>query len=1171
MFKTTESGEIIFETFLSGFFPTSVKQSGENFIITKRVGTGGTYTTAIVEIDNSGNIVFESSIPDGGNANDVLVLENNKYFVSGGTQPCGCGGSWDARATLFSSSEVEWSNSFCVNCGCSCNVGDEMHQESIDVGSGIIVCGKAGTGGSYSYGQDDGYLIKYDYAGNHLWTQIHGENDKYTSYMSIEESDNNIIGVGRYIDDEAVMTEEPADIWVVKSDLDGNIIWEKNIGDPDTPEVGYDIMLTDYGTYIISGVINEYNDASQIWLVELDSEGYLLHDTIIETSYSHARIGHQSLLMNEDNELFVIYRDDNNIYISKFQMYNENLDQSCLSDTSYTEATACDSYDWNGETYNESGTYDYSVTTYNNNFSLDFNNQNDWISIPPINTGNNYTLQIWAEFPLPITLDGHNTFFSDWNLGGEADITHLFFHNICGLGIGDQFASGNCNVSGVYGTGFMPSSVSNGWHLITAVSEPNQTTFYIDNQNVGSVNHSVSSHIVAIGNNGGGNGVAPQNTGNIDMPTIWDYSLSTEEIEQHLNCPPTGGEAGLISFWDFEEVNGNIALDQTGNENHGTINGAIYSTDVPEQSCQLTTVNGCDSVAVLDLTIIQPDTSFAEITACESYEWNGQTYTESGNYIFSSQYSAATAEIFLCSCGWGGYFNEWFSLTLADGITTEYFCENTSGWCPETPTGTWINPNDNISLLGLEITNVINNSSNFFSSTWDSQTNIITISNNYDLGQYGNNALITMSYCGESCGIWQAQGILNPNSPLVFSDGTSYPLQNISNCDSVAMLNLTILNSNTEVDVQEHCDTYTWIDGNTYTSSNNTATWTLTNAAGCDSVVTLDLIINNSDNTSSGVIACDEFTWDGITYTENGEYTNTYINVNGCDSTHTLNLTINYTTFGSDTQEHCDTYTWIDGNTYIESNNTATFTLTNSNNCNSIVTLDLLITQSSSSYDTVVVCDSYDWNGNTYTESGNHVYTSSNTIGCDSVANLELSISQLETLVIDGAQIGYTETDNNTYSISNSNASSTYFWNLSNNLGTIETGNTNNSEITISWGENDSETTLCVYEQDEYSCEGEESCVTIDVKRPTSIDDIEESLLSIYPNPFENQTTVSFSNPTQSKVILNLIDSRGRTVRNYDGITGDSIIIKKEELSEGLYYIQLNLNNNVIRKPIVIQ
>ena len=36
--------------------------------------------------------------------------------------------------------------------------------------------------------------------------------------------------------------------------------------------------------------------------------------------------------------------------------------------------------------------------------------------------------------------------------------------------------------------------------------------------------------------------------------------------------------------------------------NNGTINGATYSSDI-EQSCQLTTVNGCDSVAVLNLII----------------------------------------------------------------------------------------------------------------------------------------------------------------------------------------------------------------------------------------------------------------------------------------------------------------------------------------------------------------------------------------------------------------------------------------------------------------------------------------------------------------------------------------------------------------------------------------
>ena len=60
-------------------------------------------------------------------------------------------------------------------------------------------------------------------------------------------------------------------------------------------------------------------------------------------------------------------------------------------------------------------------------------------------------------------------------------------------------------------------------------------------------------------------------------------------------------------------------------------------------------------------------------------------------------------------------------------------------------------------------------------------------------------------------------------------------------------LDLTINISNASTDTQVACDTYTWIDANTYTANNNTATVTLTNAAGCDSVVTLDLTIITVD------------------------------------------------------------------------------------------------------------------------------------------------------------------------------------------------------------------------------------------------------------------------------------------------------------------------------------
>ena len=100
--------------------------------------------------------------------------------------------------------------------------------------------------------------------------------------------------------------------------------------------------------------------------------------------------------------------------------------------------------------------------------------------------------------------------------------------------------------------------------------------------------------------------------------------------------------------------------------------------------------------------------------------------------------------------------------------------------------------------------------------------------------------------------------------------------------------------ANTGTDVQTSCDNYTWIDGNTYSTSNNTATYTLTNVDGCDSVVSLDLTINNSNSGTDIITACNSFTWiDGITYTSNNNSaTYTLTNSAGCDSVITLDLQI---------------------------------------------------------------------------------------------------------------------------------------------------------------------------------------------------------------------------------------------------------------------------------------
>jgi hypothetical protein len=174
-------------------------------------------------------------------------------------------------------------------------------------------------------------------------------------------------------------------------------------------------------------------------------------------------------------------------------------------------------------------------------------------------------------------------------------------------------------------------------------------------------------------------------------------------------------------------------------------------------------------------------------------------------------------------------------------------------------------------------------------------------------------------------------------------------------------------------------------------------TTTLTNANGCDSTVTLNLTINNQTSGSETITACDSYFWsaDGGTYSSSGVYTTTLTNVNGCDSIVTLNLTINNQTSGSETITACDSYFWsADGGTY-SSSGVYTTTLTNANGCDSTVTLNLTINNQTSGSETITACDSYFWSadGGTYSSTGVYTTTLTNANGCDSTVTLNLTIN----------------------------------------------------------------------------------------------------------------------------------------------------------------------------------
>ena len=227
---------------------------------------------------------------------------------------------------------------------------------------------------------------------------------------------------------------------------------------------------------------------------------------------------------------------------------------------------------------------------------------------------------------------------------------------------------------------------------------------------------------------------------------------------------------------------------------------------------------------------------------------------------------------------------------------------------------------------------------------------------------------------------------------VTFTEGGTQTatLTAVNGVDSVVTMTLTVKHSTTGVDEQVACDSYVWIDGNTYTQSTDTPTFTLTNAVGCDSVVTLHLTVHYGTHEVQTETACESYVWHDMTYTQSGTYTYSYFNGNGCASVDTLHLTVHYGTYNVKNEIACESYVWHD-TTYTQSG-TYTYSYFNGNGCASVDTLHLTINHGTHDVQNETACESFVWHGTTYTQSGTYTYPYINANGCASVDTLHLTV-----------------------------------------------------------------------------------------------------------------------------------------------------------------------------------
>lgn len=83
------------------------------------------------------------------------------------------------------------------------------------------------------------------------------------------------------------------------------------------------------------------------------------------------------------------------------------------------------------------------------------------------------------------------------------------------------------------------------------------------------------------------------------------------------------------------------------------------------------------------------------------------------------------------------------------------------------------------------------------------------------------------------------------------------------------------------------------------------------------------------------------------------------------------------------------------------------------------------------------------------------------------------------------------------------------------------------------------------------------------------VQELDSEKISVYPNPFTEQLTLTFSD-AQTNTEIKLLDLNGKALKVLI-ISGNELKIERGELTEGLYFLQINNGKNIITKKVILQ
>ena len=513
-----------------------------------------------------------------------------------------------------------------------------------------------------------------------------------------------------------------------------------------------------------------------------------------------------------------------------------------------------------------------------------------------------------------------------------------------------------------------------------------------------------------------------------DLPVVFNGVSFNDSVTNYpVHLVNSAGCDSTILFSLSVSWNGNAAVDSTICQSQLPIiwNGVTF-TEAGRQVVTLTDHLGADSVLTMRLFVNPTFDIHLDDTICQSQTavFCDSAFSESGAYpcLHSSVYGCDslvtlhlvvnpnTAGTYLDTVVQNNLPHSFLSQTFADSVTgAEFHLTNAAGCDSTLSYSLFVHRN----VTGTAIRSIC---SSQLPLTWNGVT----------FEQGGTQTITLRAHTGADSVLTMLLRV-NPeytidtivsicNGDVVWFGYTGYSEQGVythrfttrAGCDSVLRLHLSIHDSSfAEVrdTIVENALPYSF-NGVSFASSHTDTLFHLTNAYGCDSLLTFSLFVYPNVFDTVDSLICNSqlpLMWHGVTFNQAGTQTVTLAASSGADSVLTMRLGVNYNTSSvvADTvNENLLPYIF-NGVPYIDSVLADTVIIPNSVGCDSIITFSLVVNHNVSTRLDSTVCSSQLpvlWNGHLFSQVGVCFDTLSSATGADSLVMLRLFVNPAYTV-----------------------------------------------------------------------------------------------------------------------------------------------------------------------------